>query len=252
MQWNSSTTKKIGVGVILLALLAGGGALLLIHPDLSALWRTFSSMEEFRKFVQGAGIWAPLLFFLLQTLQIIVSPIPGNVTTLAGGAMFGFVPGFLLSGSSMLLGSLIAFFLGRIFGQKLVIKLIGAATFEKYSRFVSGKYSLSLLVFFLVPFFPDDALCLLAGISSLPTPVFFLFLIIGRLPSVVLTTLIGAGLLEFSLGEWILFGLLSLLVIFFFLKYGDVFENWLLQKMPQKQAGSREKVAGGVQNRHQQ
>src|SRR5581483_3790506 len=152
-------------------------------------------------------------------------PIPGNVTTLAGGAIFGLVEGFLLSGAGIVVGSLLAFFLARLFGQRAVIRLVGERHFARYNRLVTGRGGVGLALLFLLPFFPDDLLCLLAGLSALPAWLFLLFLLIGRLPMTFLTTLLGAGLLSFSFWQWIVIGVLVLIIVGIFFKYGDRIER---------------------------
>ncbi len=214
-------------GILLATGLLAAWLILVVKPDWAEVGRIFSSLEAFKEFILGFGFWSPVIFFLIQVSQVIISPIPGNVTTLAGGAIFGALPGFFLSGVAILTGSLLAFYLARRFGQKLVIKLVGQKVFDKYNRFFNGKFALSLLVLFLVPFFPDDALCLLAGLSSMPLRLYILFLIIGRLPGVLLTSLVGGGVITLSFWGWVIFGGLSLVAILVFFKYGDKFEGWL-------------------------
>ncbi len=219
--------------LITLAALLGGGALTfwVILPRYHEVAQLFSSREALQQFVQGFGLWAPLVFFLLQAIQVIVSPIPGSVVTLAGGALFGLVPGFLLSSAGVIAGSLVAFYLARLLGQRFVIKLVGRNQFDKYNGIFSGKITLGLLVMFLVPFFPDDVLCLLAGLSAMRGRVFLLLLLVGRLPGTALATLIGGGTLSFSWWQWLIIGVVSLALIGFFFKYGDALGDWLRQKL---------------------
>ena len=84
----------------------------------------FSSPEALKKFVTDQGILSPLVFLILQIVQVIISPIPGNITSLAGGALFGWLNACLLSGLAINIGSFIAFYLARIFGKPLVIKIL--------------------------------------------------------------------------------------------------------------------------------
>jgi uncharacterized membrane protein YdjX (TVP38/TMEM64 family) len=231
--------KKIRIvpASITLALLLGAAALtfFVILPHADDIGRVFSSQEAFRAFVEGFGFWAPVVYVLLQAAQVIVAPIPGNVTTLAGGVMFGPVAGFLLSAAGMIAGSLAAFYLARLLGQRFVIKLVGQKQFDKYGGAFTRKAKLTLFLMFLVPFFPDDALCLLAGLSALPVGV-FLVLLIARLPATAITALIGGGALAFSLWQWIVIGAVSLLVIALSFMYGDRIEDWLRQKFLRQQS----------------
>lgn len=93
------------------------GVLILAIAALAALYfwlkangylEIFTSVEALQAYVRGFGAWAPAIFILLQIAQVIFAPIPGNVTTLAGGALFGFWPSFFYSTIAIFLGSLVA------------------------------------------------------------------------------------------------------------------------------------------------
>lgn len=222
--------QRLWIGLLLL-LVAGAIAGLMtwyaLLPASAEIRQIFASRESLQVFLNAFGWWAPVIFFLLQVVQVIFSPIPGNVTTLAGGAIFGVIEGFLLSGAGIIVGSLLAFFLARLFGQRAVILLVGEKHFTRYNRLVTGRGGVGLALLFLLPFFPDDLLCLLAGLSALPAWLFLLFLVIGRLPMTFLATLIGAGLLSFSLWQWVVIGMLALIVLVIFFKYGERIERWI-------------------------
>lgn len=82
---------------LVLALAAGLLAAGYRYLDDQGYLEVFKSTQALQDYVEGFGVWAPLAFILLQLIQVIVAPIPGNVTTLAGGALFGFLPAFLYS-----------------------------------------------------------------------------------------------------------------------------------------------------------
>lgn len=191
----------------------------------------FSSPQAFKKFVLDQGVWSPLVFLALQIAQVIVSPIPGNITSLAGGALFGGINACLLSMSAITIGSIIAFYLARIFGKPLVVKLIGEITFNKYNKILLGKGKLTLFLLFLLPFFPDDALCFLAGLSKLPLKLFLMYTIIGRLPGIIFTSFAGAGTVCLTVGGWIIVGVLSVIAIYVSIRYGEKIEEVLRSKI---------------------
>ncbi|NLW55181.1 MAG: TVP38/TMEM64 family protein [Firmicutes bacterium] len=222
--------------IILLFSLGGALLLLLFIPTLQRVYGKimgiYGSVAGFEEFIAGFGWWAPLTFFLLQVLQVIISPIPGNVTSFAGGALFGFGTGFFLSAVAILCGSLIAFFLVRIFGRPLLHRFVEEATIAKYNKVFTGKKLIFLFLLFLFPFFPDDALCFMAGFSNLPTILFMLMILLGRLPGILVASLLGAGLDYIVLSPWLilLLGTLVLLVIGVWLKYARQIEDWITDR----------------------
>lgn len=196
--------------------------------------RVLSDVEELREFILQYEFFAPLILFLLQVIQVVISPIPGNVTMIIGGSLFGVYYGLLINTLSIYLGSIIAFYLGRKFGKPLVLRLVGEGVYQKYNKIFEEKYLISLFMIFLFPLFPDDALCLLTGISSIPTSIFLLLLIVGRFPSILGSTLIGSGLLEFSIREGVIIGILCIVALIISIVYGRKIEGWLFRKVFKK------------------
>ena len=202
--------------------------------------RFFSEEDGLRLYVLKYGAWAPLAFFIIQVIQVIISPIPGQITLALGGSLFGLVRGLLLNFSAIIFGSIIAFMLARIFGKPLVIKMVGEDIFNKYAGYFNPKYIISLFLIFLFPFFPDDALCFLAGISTLPFPIFLLLVILGRFPGVLLATLLGAELISLTPAAWVIIGVFLVLLLVLVLKYHKKIEDWLGQRILPKEEDDTE------------
>lgn len=217
--------------------LAGIPIILVIQrvDSFSELKQIFSSAEQMQAFVESFGPTAPIIFFLLQTLQIIAAPIPGNVTALVGGALFGFWKSFIITVASLAVGSSIAFLLVRLYGKPLVERFLNPAIIDKYLDSGSRKYSLYLFLLFLAPFFPDDALCFIAGLTGISYKTFILIVIIARPPGMAFSSLVGSGALSIPWWGWALIGIASAAFIFCSVKYGEKIENWLLGKIKKVQ-----------------
>ena len=80
----------------------------------------------------------------------------------------------------ILLGSITAFFIGRKLGSRAVSWMIGKETLIKWQRKLKGKDNLFLTIMFVLPLFPDDILCFLAGLSSMSTRYFISMVCISR------------------------------------------------------------------------
>jgi uncharacterized membrane protein YdjX (TVP38/TMEM64 family) len=90
---------------------------------LYALARYFD-IETVRAQIENAGIWAPLLFILVKSMTIIVAPLGGSPLYPIAGALFGFYKGSLLLILGDVLGGVVSFLLARIFGRRLVEKML--------------------------------------------------------------------------------------------------------------------------------
>jgi uncharacterized membrane protein YdjX (TVP38/TMEM64 family) len=216
---------------VLGAALALGIGAAFLWGDPASWWRRgveiFSSRESLSRYVAGWGLWAPAVFVLVQAAQVIAAPIPGNITAMAGGALFGWGMGFLWSSLGLIIGSCIAFWLGRYFGKPLVIRLVGRKTYERYAGVVARKGIWVLFLIFLIPFFPDDALCLLAGMTPMTFPLFVLLVIVGRLPGMLVANLAGAGFIGLTLWQWAVVAVLCLGLAALVIRYREKIETFL-------------------------
>ncbi len=140
--------------------------------------------------------WTPLVYFLLQTAQVVIAPIPGGATTLIGGALFGWLKGFLLSGSAAMLGSFLAFGLGKRFGRPFVMRFRDRKWVARLEALDEAKLDRLLFFVFLCPGFPDDFICLASGLTKIPFRRFAWICALGRLPGFFLIALIGAGIMK--------------------------------------------------------
>ncbi|NLO41045.1 MAG: TVP38/TMEM64 family protein [Ruminiclostridium sp.] len=242
MQKKEKTEQKKGVLLniifIVITLLLLGIPIYLVAQrveSFSELKQIFSSVDQMREFVESFGATAPVIFFLLQTFQVIAAPIPGNVTALVGGALFGFWKSFLITIAGLAVGSSIAFLLVRLYGRPLVERFVKPQIIDKYLDSGSKKYSLYLFLLFLVPFFPDDALCFVAGLTGISYKTFILIVIIARPPGLAFSSLVGSGAISIPWWGWTLIGITAAAFIFCSVKYGEKIENWLIGKIKKVQ-----------------
>ncbi len=147
------------------------------------LWLEFlSDREKIRQWVSSFGPAAPAVFIVIQTLQVIFAPVPGEATGFLGGFLFGAIPGFVYSTIGLTLGSLAAFLLGRWLEINFVEKVVRRETLDKFAFMVERQGTLIAFLLFLLPGFPKDYLCFILGLSKMPLKVFLLIVGVGRLP----------------------------------------------------------------------
>ncbi len=151
----------------------------------------FESVEELKKIIQGAGFYSYSIFVLIQFLQVTILPIPGIVTTIVGVILFGPVIAFFLSLLAILLGSISAYFIGKILGIKVLNWAIGKEKTEVLqNKLKKGKYVFFLMMLF--PFFPDDILCILAGVINMDFKFFLNTNLITRTIGIFSTCFLGS------------------------------------------------------------
>lgn len=188
--------RKYGwvIGVVLSAALAGYCAWL-VHTDAPA-YRFLVRLYVDKKFLKATlhqwGILAPIIFILLQALQVVLSPIPGEATGFFGGYLFGEWLGLIYSSIGLTLGSVVAFGIGRWLGEHYVRNLVSKETWNRLGFIVEAEGAILCFIIYVIPGLPKDIVCYLFGISPMPLWVFALVSGIGRLPGTWVLSAQGA------------------------------------------------------------
>lgn len=187
----SSTEARRRAGILLLV---AAVALVASYVGLRHYVPFVFHPEELRTWVEGFGVLAPVVFTLLQTVQVVVAPIPGQVVALVAGYLFGPVLGTVYSLVGVLVGSAIAFALADRYGRGFVEEILDDAVVDRFDGFVDRVGIPGLVAFVAVPGLPDDVICFLAGITNWRLRTFMFAITVGRLPAYVLTVYAGGKL----------------------------------------------------------
>ena len=155
--------KKFVYRLTFLTLILMTAALAVLYVmQITGLWDKIDSVEDLRNYVSGFGGYAVFIFIAIQFLQVVVLPIPGFITVSVGVLLFGAFRGSVYSVIGIVSASIVAFFIGRVFGYKVAGWLVGKENLDKGLELVKGKDKVILTFMFLFPFFPDDVLCFVA------------------------------------------------------------------------------------------
>jgi len=143
---------------------------------ISGLLDNFNNVKDFKEYIKSFEQYAIVLFVLVQFLQVVALPIPSFITVAAGVLLFGPLKAAMYSSVGIILGSIVAYFIGRVFGVKVVKWLVGENNLKKGLKIIDGKDKIVLTFMFLFPFFPDDVLCFISGLTTM-SPLFFIAMI---------------------------------------------------------------------------
>ena len=201
-----------------------------------------TSISALRDYIASFGATAVFIFILFQFLQVVILPIPGSVSVGVGVALFGPLRCSIFSFIGIFLGSVVAFAIGRVIGYKAVCWIVGKDDLDKWLEKVKGKDYLLLSIMFLLPLFPDDILCFVAGLSSITWTYFIIMIIITRLIS-VFTTSFSLQLIPFNtwwgITIWVLLGAAVVLAFWLVWKYSDKIDVFLKSKFKRKNKNSK-------------
>ena len=212
--------------LLAIALLGGSGLLLWNTGFFSSL----GSLEDMRAYIARFAPYSHLFYFVIQLLSVVVAPIPSNITALAGALLFGTWPAFLLTWGAVVSGSVLVFWLARVLGQRFVDRLVSQKVSEQYLDLIRRKRDVFLFLAFLFPFFPDDLLCILAGLTDIPMKRFVLLVLVARPWGLLVSCLVGGSVLHIPYWAMGLLGAAGLAVFLVCMKYGDRWERKLLER----------------------
>ncbi len=234
----SDSTKDNAFSLTLALALLGGltilGALLAylgyLGPMCEKVWKAFQSRDEMRAYVESWGSWAPAAFIFLQSLQVVLAPIPGEVTGAVGGFIFGALPSLIYSTAGLTIGSLINFIAARFIGLPIVKLAVSDQVLDRFCFLTERRGTVLSFAMFAIPGFPKDILCYVLGLSPMGFITFAIVCTLGRIPGTAMLSYSGAAVYH---ENWLLLvGLaaVALLCVIFFFMVRDKMEIWLRQK----------------------
>jgi len=190
------------------------------------------------KIIGDTGAWGMVVYVLIQVLQVVILPLPAVVCYVPGAIIWGAPMATLLASVGVIIGSVISYFIGRIWGKKAVIWIAGKETTEKYSAYFGKRGKGIFVIMQILPFFPDDILCMIAGLTSMNF-VYFLVVMCTVRPAIIsVYCFLGSGdIIPFSgwgIYVWIAIFVVCIALAVISFKYQDKFESWLISKFSRK------------------
>ena len=152
-----------------------------------------SSFQDIKKLILGFKGWGLFSYTILNLLQVVLIPIPSTLTILAGTAIYGPLMAFIFASIGILAGSIIAFLIGRFCSKPILIWIFGENKINKYEKLLSKHTKLFLFLMLVLPFFPDDLICMLAGITDLKLKDFLWISLVSRSIGVATISFFGSG-----------------------------------------------------------
>ncbi len=176
--------------VLLCIVVAIPANIVLNHHDII---ERFESFEDVIVFLEQYHWQSILIYIVIQTMQVVISVIPGQAFQFAAGYLYTFFPGLLFSLIGAALGTSVSFYLAKVLGKDAVHMFIGEEKTAYYvARLNSKKAYVIVFLIYLIPGIPKDIVSYAAGVSEMKFKPFFTFSMMGRIPGMSGSLLIGA------------------------------------------------------------
>jgi len=186
----------------------------------------FFDQERMTSFLDSLGPWSFVGFILLQIIQVIAAPIPGEITGILGGFLYGPLVGILLSTIGLTAGSMIAFQISRALGRPVVDKMVDPRVMKKFDFLLHHKGAFLVFLLFLLPGFPKDYLCYILGLGRLSLFEFTAISATARVLGTVMLTFGGSFLRQQKYMELSLLTAAAVVFVVLALLYKGPMERW--------------------------
>lgn len=130
----------------------------------------FQSTDSLQVFIQQFGQYAVLIFILLQIIQVIIPILPGGISSVVGMLMFGTGWGLVYSYIGLVIGEALGFLLVRYYGVSFVQLILSPKKYQKFNQLLTAhtqNIRRFLIWTLILPFAPDDLVCLVAGLTKM-------------------------------------------------------------------------------------
>lgn len=199
------------------------GLLLIIALILAA--RAFGldqRLGEFEEWVEGKGVWGPVIFSGVYALATILA-LPGSVLTIMAGAVFGSITGVMTVIVGATLGASLCFLISRYIARDSIASLLERnEKFRKLDDLTRKNGAVIVAITRLVPIFPFNLLNYGFGLTKIPFRTYAFWSALCMLPGTILyvvgtdaiTTAVREGRIPWSLVSAVvlIFGILALVV----------------------------------------
>lgn len=178
-----------------------------------------SAVEILRQIVDfsQSSVWGPIIYVFFYIIQPIVF-FPSTFLTIAAGYVFGPVWGTLLAIVGSNGSSVLAWFVGRFFGDALITERFKDSMLSRFSDRLRTNSFQSVLIMRLI-YLPYDVVSYFSGFMRLALPAFALGTMLGGLPGTISFALFGSSIEGDFLAEtpsingWSLAGAVLLFVV---------------------------------------
>lgn len=177
-------TKNILIAIVLLSLAV------IYRQPLTDYLRVITNQQAVSAYLQSYGSLGPIVLFLLLVAQVFIAVIPGHALMVTAGYVYG-TTGLFVVIASTILGSQVAFTIARRFGRGFIYKVASPEIIGRWDGIAKHQGIIFYFFSFVLPIFPSDLMCYVAGLSTISARRFFIANILGRTCCAVFVTLIG-------------------------------------------------------------
>ncbi len=145
-----------------------------------------TDVDKIKTWLKQVGPWAIVVYILLRvvcTIFLSFMPACSMVFDLLSLATFDYLPPaaiFAICLTSVVITSVVMDLIGRFGGNKAIVKILGQKEYDEAKDLVQEKGMVYVPVMYLLPIFPDDAICMVSGATKMNFLVHFIEIVLCR------------------------------------------------------------------------
>ncbi len=192
-------------GLIFLLLVVFGAVVVgtILWPNIAQALTLISDPQAIAQMIRQSGAWGLSVLVILLILQVFIALIPGQALMIASGYLYGFWGGTLVTWLALVAGGQLAFGLARRFGRPLVSHFVPAKILSRWDQLAAYQGIGFFTAALVLPLFPNDAMCYIAGLGKISSKHFALANMLGRLIAAVALSFVGAYGPKLPIAVWV-------------------------------------------------
>lgn len=183
-----------------------------------------TNITNIRNLINKSGRWGILVYTLLTaSMLIFLCFVPLLNTSLAvlGIALFGAKTAFITNMVAVFISTSILFLIGDKLGEKFASKLVGEKSLNETQDLIHTKSKLLLPILFIIPTIPDEAICLVSGMTKIKYWYLTIISLVYHAIEIGLFCFVGSGIINWSslsIIDWIVLINVLLVDLYFLFK----------------------------------
>jgi uncharacterized membrane protein YdjX (TVP38/TMEM64 family) len=210
----TTVDQRSVLALVLLAVVVAVG-LYFVAPEVVDNFEAYldpDTWQDWRAWIRGFGVLAPLITISISVLQIIPLPIPPPTVPLVNGWLFGPAAGTLVTWIGVMLNSILGYKLASGPARDFIMRFLPDDKVDRAEELLEEHGAWAVLLLRMVPVLPFTAVSLGSGLFRLSFREYCLASAFGVLPSAFALSLIGYQLSRGAL-DWVQVGIAVAILI---------------------------------------
>ena len=190
-----------------------------------------ANMHTLKNLIRKSGNYGLIVYtFLLVIILTLFCFVPflNAGLEVLGIALYGSKIAFVSNIIAVFFSTTILFFIGDKFGEKFASKLVGKKNLEETQNRINNKSKVWLPILFIAPGIPDEAICLVAGMTKMKYWYVTLVSLLYHSFEIGILCFLGSGLINWSslsIFNWIILINIIIIDIYLVIKFEKYLEN---------------------------